>query len=142
MNGYLGLFASAFLAATILPFSSEAVLAGLRASNDYYVWGLWGVATLGNTLGAMVNWALGRWCLHWQDRKWFPFKEGDLDKADHWFAKWGVWSLLLSWVPIIGDPITFAAGFLRVNFWIFSVLVILAKGGRYAVLLAVVDGFL
>jgi len=142
MGGYLGLFMSAFLAATIFPFFSEGILAGLIADGGYVVWGLWAVATLGNTLGAMVNWMLGRWCLHWQDKKWFPFKEDDLDKADKWFAKWGVWSLLLSWVPIIGDPITFAAGFLRVHFGIFTALVLLAKGGRYAVVLWVVEGLL
>lgn len=142
MNGYIGLFSSAFLAATILPFSSEAVLAGLMAAGGYDLAILWGVATLGNTLGAMVNWTLGRWCLHWQDRKWFPFKEDDLNKADRWFSKWGVWSLLLSWVPIIGDPITFAAGFLRVNFWLFTILVVIAKGGRYLAVLALAQGLL
>jgi len=142
MNGYLGLFLSAFLAATILPFSSEAVLAGLSVSGGMDAALLWGVATAGNTLGAVVNWMLGRWCLHWQDRKWFPFKPDDLQKADRWFAKWGVWSLLLSWVPIIGDPITFAAGFLRVNLGVFLVLVVLAKGGRYVIVLALAQGLL
>ena len=142
MNGYLGLFLSAFLAATILPFSSEAVLAGLTVAGGFDGVVLWAVATAGNTLGAMVNWVLGRWCLHWQDRRWFPFTPADLDKADRWFAKWGVWSLLLSWVPIIGDPITFAAGFLRVPFWLFTVLVLIAKGGRYVAVLLVAQGFL
>jgi membrane protein YqaA with SNARE-associated domain len=142
MNGYIGLFLSAFLAATIFPFFSEGVLAGLSSSDDYDWLLLWLAATTGNTLGAMVNWGLGRWCLHWQDRKWFPFKADDLEKADRWFAKWGVWSLLLSWVPIIGDPITFAAGFLRVQFWLFAVLVLLAKGGRYAVVLGLAYGLL
>jgi membrane protein YqaA with SNARE-associated domain len=147
MSAYLGLFAAAFLAATILPFSSEAVLAGLSSAGGFDALWLWAIATLGNTLGALVNWVLGRWCLHWglghwQDRRWFPFKADDLQKADRWFAKWGVWSLLLSWVPIIGDPITFAAGFLRVNFWLFLALVTVAKGGRYAVVLALAQGFL
>jgi len=142
MNGYVGLFLSAFLAATILPFSSEVVLGGMTAAGGFDWLFLWIVATAGNTLGAMVNWVLGRWCLHWQDRKWFPFKADDLEKADRWFAKWGVWSLLLSWVPIIGDPITFAAGFLRVNFWLFAILVLIAKGGRYAAVLAVAYGVL
>jgi len=142
MNGYLGLFLSAFLAATILPFSSEAVLAGLSVSGGLDAALLWAVATVGNTLGALVNWTLGRWCLHWQGRRWFPFKQADLDKADRWFAKWGVWSLLLSWVPIIGDPITFAAGFLRVHFGVFLLLVTVAKGGRYFVVLALAQGFL
>lgn len=142
MNGYIGLFLSAFLAATILPFSSEAVLAGLTAAGGFDGIVLWAVATAGNTLGAMVNWMLGRWCLHWQDRKWFPFKPDDLEKADRWYAKWGLWSLLLSWVPVIGDPMTFAAGFLRVNFWLFSLLVLIAKGGRYLVVLGLAQGLL
>lgn len=142
MNGYVGLFLSAFLAATVFPFFSEGVLAGLSTADGSDWLLLWAVATSGNTLGAMVNWVLGRWCLHWQDRKWFPFKAKDLEKADRWFAKWGVWSLLLSWVPIIGDPITFAAGFLRVPFVVFSILVLLAKGGRYAVVLGLAQGFL
>lgn len=141
MNGYLGLFASAFLAATILPFSSEAVLAGLSTAGGFDAAWLWAIATLGNTLGALVNWVLGRWCVHWQDRKWFPFQADDLDKADRWFAKWGVWSLLLSWVPVIGDPITFAAGFLRVNLGVFLALVTVAKGGRYLIVLALAQGF-
>ena len=136
MSGYLGLFLSAFLAATIIPFSSEAVLVSLTAAGGWDVVGLWAVASIGNTLGAVVNWVLGRWFIHFQDRKWFPFKARDLEKADKWFAKWGVWSLLLSWVPLIGDPITFAAGFLRVRFAIFIVLVSIAKAGRYAVVIA------
>jgi len=140
MSGYLGLFASAFLAATLLPFSSEAVLAALTQFDGMDFAVLWAVATAGNTLGAAVNWALGRWCLHWQDRRWFPFKADDLEKADKWFARWGVWSLLLSWVPLIGDPITFAAGFLRVRFAVFFVLVLAAKGGRYAAVLALASG--
>lgn len=142
MTGYLGLFASAFLAATILPFSSEAVLAGLSVAGGFDAAMLWGVATTGNVLGALVNWMLGRWCLHWQDRKWFPFKADDLQRADKWFAKWGLWSLLLSWVPIIGDPITFAAGFLRVNLAVFTILVVIAKGGRYLAVLAIAQGLL
>lgn len=142
MNGYIGLFLSAFLAATILPFSSEAVLAGLSTADGMDVAILWIVATTGNSLGALVNWVLGRWCLHWQDRKWFPFKEDDLEKADKWFAKWGIWSLLLSWVPVIGDPITFAAGFLRVHIVPFMILVVIAKGGRYLAVLAIAQGLL
>ena len=142
MNGYFGLFSSALLAATILPFSSEAVLAGLLAAGGYDYALLWLVATAGNTLGAVVNSVLGRWRVHWQHKKWFPFKSDDLEKADRWFSKWGVWSLLLSWVPIIGDPITFAAGFLRVHFGLFFALVLIAKGGRYAAVLAVAQGFL
>jgi len=142
MNGALGLFLSAFLAATILPFSSEAVLAALYAVEPRDALLLWGVATLGNTLGAMVNWVLGRFCLHWRARPWFPFKADKLTRAEVWFRRYGVWSLLLAWVPVAGDPLTFVAGLLRVNFILFCVLVAAGKGGRYAVVMGVAQGLL
>lgn len=142
MSAYVGLFLSAFLAATIVPFSSEAVLAALTASGGWDMFLLWAVASIANTLGACVNWALGRWLVHFQRRKWFPFKEKDLEKADTWFERYGVWSLLLSWVPIIGDPITFAAGFLRVRFLVFIILVAIAKSARYAVVIALAQNFI
>ncbi len=140
MGAYASLFLAAFLAATLLPFSSEAVLAGLTAAGGRDVALLWAVATAGNTLGAVVNWALGRWCLRWQGRRFFPFDAEDLARAEGWFARWGVWSLLLSWVPVVGDPITFAAGFLRVRFGLFCALVVVAKGGRYLVVVALAQG--
>ena len=142
MHDLIGLFSSAFLAATLVPFSSEAVMAALYATGGREAWLLWAVASGGNTLGAVVNWALGRWCLHWQDRKWFPFKAKDLEKADRWFQRYGLWSLLLSWVPVIGDPITFAAGFLRVRFGVFLALVFIAKAGRYLAVILLAQGLL
>ena len=142
MEGYLGLFASALLAATILPFSSEPVLVGLMAAGKYDTTGLWAVASLGNVLGAAVNWGLGRFCLRWQDRRWFPVDKEKLDRAGRWFSRYGVWSLLLAWVPFIGDPLTFAAGVLRVNFWLFLLLVSIGKAGRYAVVILAAQGFL
>ncbi len=142
MSGYVGLFVSAFLAATIVPFSSEAVLATLTATGGWDVATLWLVASFANTLGAAVNWALGRWLVHFQGQKWFPFKERDLEKADKWFQRYGVWSLLLSWVPLIGDPITFAAGFLHVRFSIFIVLVAIAKSARYAVVIVLAQNLI
>ncbi|MCK5168057.1 MAG: DedA family protein [Rhodospirillaceae bacterium] len=142
MNGYVGLFVSAFLAATIVPFSSEAVLASLTVVGGWDALTLWLVASTANTLGAVVNWALGRWLVHFQDRKWFPFKERDLEKADIWFQRYGVWSLLLSWVPLIGDPITFAAGFLRVRFLVFIILVAIAKSARYAAVIALAQNII
>jgi len=117
-------------------------MAALYATGGREAWLLWAVASGGNTLGAVVNWALGRWCLHWQDRKWFPFKAKDLEKADRWFQRYGLWSLLLSWVPVIGDPITFAAGFLRVRFGVFLALVFIAKAGRYLAVILLAQGLL
>jgi membrane protein YqaA with SNARE-associated domain len=142
MEGYVGLFLSALLAATVLPFSSEAVLVGLMAAGDYDMIWLWFLASLGNVLGAAVNWGLGRFCLRWQDRRWFPVDKEKLDRAGRWFSRYGVWSLLLAWAPIIGDPLTFAAGVLRVNFWLFLLLVSIGKAGRYAVVILAAQGFL
>ena len=142
MEGYVGLFLSALLAATVLPFSSEAVLVGLMAAGDYDMIWLWFLASLGNVLGAAVNWGLGRFCLRWQDRHWFPVDKEKLDRAGRWFSRYGVWSLLLAWVPFIGDPLTFAAGVLRVNFWLFLLLVSIGKAGRYAVVILAAQGFL
>ncbi len=140
LESYLGLFLTAFLAATIVPFSSEALLVGMQVSGGYPVAGLLAAASLGNTLGAVANWGLGRFCLHWQDRKWFPVKARELDRASAWFNRYGIWSLLLAWVPIVGDPITLAAGVLRTRFLPFLLLVAIGKTGRYAVLLGTVEG--
>ena len=135
MEGYIGLFASAFLAATILPFSSEVALAALVAMGGNDGLWLWLLASLGNTLGAAVNWVLGRYCLRWRERRWFPVDGPALERASNWFRRWGVWSLLFAWVPIVGDPLTFAAGLLRVNFWLFLALAGVGKAARNAVVL-------
>ncbi len=142
MESLASVFLSAFLAATILPFSSEIVLTAFYAAGGGAAVTLWLVASAGNVLGAMVNWGLGRYALHWQDRKWFPFKADQLERADAWFSRYGVWSLLLAWVPVIGDPLTFAAGFLRVNIWLFLILVTIGKAGRYATVLWLADGII
>ena len=94
------------------------------------------VASVGNTLGAVVNWILGRGVDKLHDRKWFPVKPAQLDKATGWYHKYGRWSLLLSWAPFIGDPLTLAAGVLREPLWSFLLLVSLAKAARYMVVAA------
>ena len=136
MEAYVGLFASGFLAATLLPLSSEAVLVGLVAVGGHDFAPLWLTATLGNSLGAAVNWALGRYCLRWRDRRWFPIKAPVLDRAERWFSRYGVWSLIMAWLPVVGDPLTFVAGVLRVNFWLFIALVAVGKGARYLAVIA------
>jgi membrane protein YqaA with SNARE-associated domain len=124
------LFASAFLAATILPFYSEVVLfALLRQGGDPLL--LVVVATLGNTLGAVVNWFLGRYLLHFQDRKWFYFKPQQIEKAQQWYQRYGFWSLLMAWLPIGGDALTFIAGIMKVRLWLFLLLVGAGKAARY-----------
>lgn len=140
MTGYLGLFTSSFLAATLLPFYSEVLLAGLfRAGYDF--WLLLAVATAGNTLGAAVNWVLGRYLEQYKDRRWFPFKEHKLGHAQRWFNRFGVWSLLMAWLPIGGDALTFIAGLLRVSFPLFFLLTAIGKGARYAVVLVTMQQF-
>ena len=130
-GAYGGLFLVSFLAATILPAQSEIGLAGLILTDDHDFWVLILVASLGNTLGAVVNWLLGRGVERFSDRKWFPVSPKQLDRATGWYHRYGRWSLLLSWAPIIGDPLTLAAGVLKEPFWSFTLLVAIAKTTRY-----------
>jgi len=131
---YSGLFFTALIAATILPAQSEAVLAGLLLAGDYPVWALIAVASAGNVLGSAINWLLGRGIEHFRDRRWFPVKREALARAERWYHRYGRWSLLLSWAPVVGDPLTVAAGFLREPFWSFLILVTIAKTARYVLL--------
>lgn len=127
---YLLLFSSAFLAATILPFYSEVVLfALLRDGGDPIV--LVTIATLGNTLGAVVNWLLGWYLLHFQDRRWFYFKPAQIERAQRWFQRYGFWTLLLAWMPVVGDALTLIAGIMKVRLWLFLLLVGAGKALRY-----------
>jgi membrane protein YqaA with SNARE-associated domain len=134
---YAGLFAVSFLAATILPAQSEIGLAGLIAGNNHDLWLLIGVASVGNTLGAVVNWGLGRGVERLHGKKWFPASAAQLSRATTWYRKYGRWSLLLSWAPFVGDPLTLAAGVLREPFWSFLLLVGIAKTVRYLTVAAV-----
>jgi membrane protein YqaA with SNARE-associated domain len=127
---YLFLFLSALIAATILPFYSEAFLYLLLQQSESPI-GPVLVATTGNVLGACVNWWLGMGILRFRHRRWFYFKDAQIDNAQQWFQRYGVWSLLLSWVPIIGDPLTLIAGILKVRFTVFLLLVTLGKLSRY-----------
>ena len=128
---YLSLFAISFLAATILPFSSELTLAGLIATSDYDNLLLLIVASFGNVLGSVVNWALGSYSRNLTTKKWFPFKETQIERSSKWFRKFGKWSLLFAWVPVLGDPLTLVAGILRVKFIDFIILVAIGKVSRY-----------
>jgi len=138
MISYLTLFGSAFLAATILPFYSEVLLyALLRQGFDPLMLVI--VATLGNTLGAVVNWILGLYLLHFQDRRWFYFSREQIDKAQRWYQRYGFWSLLLAWMPIGGDALTLIAGIMKVRLWLFLVLVGAGKGLRYVMVVYITD---
>jgi len=137
----VSLFAITFAAATVLPAQSEPTLVVLQAAG-YPAAALVAVASIGNTLGAVVNWALGRGAERLRDRRWFPVPPEALDRASRWYRKWGRWSLLLSWAPLGGDALTVAAGVLREPLWSFLALVAIAKTGRYAVLAAATAGLL
>ena len=130
---YLSLFAISFLAATILPFSSELSLAGLIATSDYDNLLLLIVASFGNVLGSVLNWALGSYSRNLTTKKWFPFKETQIERSSKWFRKFGKWSLLFTWVPVVGDPLTLVAGILRVKFIDFIILVAIGKVSRYLI---------
>jgi len=128
---YLLLFLSAFGAATLLPLQSEAVLLGLLIQEQHSVMALIAVASLGNILGSCVNWWLGLKIEQYKDKRWFPVSERKLQQAQQIYRKYGFWSLLLSWVPVIGDPITLIAGLMKENFARFLLMVSVAKIGRY-----------
>lgn len=130
---YGGLFLLSFLAATILPAQSEIGLVALIVNDEHSLIGLIAAASVGNTLGAVVNWGLGRGVDRFSDRKWFPVKPRQLDHAARWYHRYGRWSLLLSWTPFLGDPLTVVAGVLREPFWSFLTIVAIAKTGRYLV---------
>lgn len=131
MSTLFSLMIGAFLAATVLPFSSEVMLVAALKAGHFNKWLLVAVATFGNTMGTLVNWGVGRYLLRWSDRSWFPFSQRQLARASERFNRYGAWSLLFSWIPIIGDPLTFAAGVLKVRFALFLPLVTVGKSLRY-----------
>lgn len=131
MTALLLLFLSAFGAATLLPLQSEAVLLGLLMQGSHPAGMLIAAASLGNILGSCVNWWLGLKIEHYKDKKWFPVSPGRMQQAQGIYRKYGFWSLLLSWVPVIGDPITLIAGLLKESFPRFLLMVSIAKIGRY-----------
>lgn len=137
LAAYGGLFLSALVAATILPAQSEAVLVGLLLSGNHAPALLVLAAGIGNVLGSVVNWLIGRGVERFRDARWFPVGPRALDRAGRWYRKYGWWSLLLSWMPVIGDPLTVAAGIMREPFVRFLLVVSLAKFGRYIALAAV-----
>lgn len=133
---YLGLFISALGAATLLPMQSEAVLVGLLLTGKYSTLWLIVAASCGNVLGSLINWMLGRGIETLRTRRWFPVGPQALERAQRWYRRYGKWSLLASWLPIVGDPITLVAGVLREPLPTFLLLVTIAKLGRYLVLAA------
>lgn len=134
--GYPGLFLAALVAATLLPAQSELLLLVMLATGRFEPGLLLLVASLGNVFGSTINWALGRFLAHHRDSRWFPISEAAMVKSERRYRRFGELSLLMSWLPVIGDPLTLIAGVLRTPLLRFLVLVTIAKVGRYAVLMA------
>ncbi len=137
---YFTLFISAFISATLLPSSSEVVLITMITQSNANIWLLWCAATLGNVLGSCVNYWLGTQVLRFKHKKWFPVSEQGLEKAQNQFNKYGVYSLLFAWLPIVGDPLTVIGGIFKVRFSVFLLLVTLGKGARYLAVIALAVG--
>lgn len=142
LGSYLGLFVVAFGAATLLPLQSEAALVGMLLSEHYPAVLVVLIATMGNVLGSVVNWYLGRSIERFRHRRWFPVSERQLDKAQSIYRRYGRWTLLMSWMPILGDPITMIAGIMREPLPRFLLIVTLAKGLRYLALSAITLGWM
>ena len=138
---YAGLFGASLLAATILPAQSEVVLFGMLLTDHYQSWLLVLVASLGNILGSVINYILGSLIAKFEHRPWFPVKRDTIARAEKWYHHYGKWSLLLSWAPVIGDPLTIVAGVLRESFFVFLALVSLAKVARYIAVAAIQQGW-
>jgi membrane protein YqaA with SNARE-associated domain len=128
-----GLFFSSFLAATILPLSSEVVLAILLA-NGLNPYAAVSVATLGNLLGSVTNYGLGILGNRMLLNRYIKRSDREIKAALDRFKKFGAASLLFAWVPVIGDPLTMAAGLIRVNFLLFLLLVFTGKFLRYVMI--------
>lgn len=128
--GLPALFAVSFLAATVLPLASEWLLAALVArSVDLSAAVV--IATAGNTLGALTTWAVGFWGGVWIMHRWLRVSDADRARAQGWYARWGSWTLLLAWLPVVGDPLCLVAGMLRIPLTRFIPLVAVGKAARY-----------
>lgn len=141
VTGYLALFVAAFGAATLLPLQSESVLVGMLISGSFSTPVLLLVAVTGNVLGSVLSWYIGRSIEQFRKKRWFPVSERNLDRARNSYRRFGRWALLLTWVPIIGDPIALIAGAMREPLWSFLALVTVAKAARYGVLTGLTLGW-
>lgn len=140
MMTYISMFLSALSSATLLPGSSEVLLSSLVVSGSSVITLLWAAATIGNVLGSCVNYWLGMHIMNYQDRRWFPVSQGQIEKAQKTFDRYGVYSLLFAWLPIVGDPLTVVGGIFKVRLATFIVLVTIGKGLRYGLVVALALG--
>ncbi|WP_027857103.1 YqaA family protein [Marinobacterium jannaschii] len=138
MSGSLAaLFVSGFISATLFPGGSEALFIWMLQQPDYTGWQLWGAVSAGNALGGIVTLLMGLWLaarypLRAPDKRWQK-------QAFGWLQRFGPWALLLSWLPLVGDPLCFVAGWLRLNFIFCLLMITLGKAIRYAGLLLILS---
>ncbi len=135
--GYVSLFLLSFLASTIIPIGSEWLLVTMVIKGQNPILSV-ASATTGNTLGACTTYAIGIYGSEWVSRKLLRFDELSRKRAEMFYAKFGVWSLLFSWLPIVGDPLCLAGGLLRIHFGVFLLLVFVGKLLRYGLLAVLV----
>lgn len=137
---YWGLFIGCLLSATIIPFASEALFLGvLYASGDPALTLL--VATFGNFMGSVITYFMGYLGDFHQLERWFRVKPEKVQKMKLYVDKYGIWAVLLTWVPFIGDPLVLTLGFFRVNFKVILPLILFVKYARYHILMSLVFGF-
>lgn len=141
LSSLFGLFVAAFVAATIVPFQSEVIFVALQVAGRVPVVWLVIVASIGNTLGAVVNYYIGFGITRFEGKRWFPATPAQMARAEAWFQRWGVWVLLVSWLPV-GDVMTVMAGVMRTRLWVFLVLVGIAKTTRYIGLALITAGLI
>ena len=139
LSSLSGVFVAAFVAATIVPFQSEVIFVALQMAGKVPVVWLVVVASLGNTLGAVVNYYIGYGISRFESKSWFPATPEQMARAERWFERWGVWVLLVSWLPV-GDVMTVVAGVMRTPLWLFLLLVGIAKTTRYIGLALITAG--
>lgn len=132
--GYLGLFLGTLLAATILPFSSEIILTGLLIAG-YDPWVCFIVATLGNSLGSVITYFMGRLIPYEKALRKLKIKEERINQSGNFINKYGVWTALFSWVPLIGDALVFLLGANKVNFLKTILLVFIGKAIRFGIVI-------
>jgi membrane protein YqaA with SNARE-associated domain len=133
--GLWGLFVASFLAATILPFSSEAILVGM-ALGPWSTLSLWSVASIGNWLGGMSSYGLGRLGDLERIARWLRTDPKKAQRLQGWVERQGYWAALLTWLPVIGDPLAIALGLGKAPWVPVTILMFIGKAARYAVVLA------
>lgn len=131
---------SSFLASTLFPAQSEVILAASILYQPSSIVYLVMIASIGNVLGACVNWGLGRFCSYSVERRIFRHSR-KMDRLFGWYKRYGWITLLGSWLPFIGDPLTLCAGIMREPLWRFMLVVTIAKTARYLALALAVTGF-